>query len=361
MSHELRTPMNGIMGFAGILRSELPDKIFKNMADKIYESSIRLMNTFDSILNLAELESGSGKYAETPVDLVVCTSSIISGFEKKAKDKNLEFNIKIIDQNIVVRTEEVLYKRILSNLLDNAVKFTNKGEISVEIDSERSGDKLFAVVRVRDTGIGISSEFYEDIFIEFRQVSQGLNRQYEGNGLGLSIARKTARLLGGDIKVESELGKGSVLSIKLPGMYLYEEEIPGKEEEISVIEIKDEYPLILLVEDNLINQEIITIYLEGNYIVETADDGKTAINKTKEKKYAAILMDINLGEGIDGIVTAEEIKKVELNHNTPIIAVTGYTPSSLSPEFRNKVCAGYLLKPFMKEDIIILLERLLKV
>lgn len=361
ISHELRTPMNGIIGFSGILKAELHVKIFQEMAAKIYDSSKRLMNTFNSILSLAELESGSVKFKEELLDVAVCTRTLLIQYENKIKEKELDHNLIVKDKHIFAKAEEDLYKRILSNLIDNAIKFTQKGSLNIEIDSEKNGNTIFAIIRVVDTGIGIKAEHLEDIFEEFKQLSEGFNRQYEGSGLGLTIARKTSRLIGGEISVESEYGKGSVFVLKLPGLCIEETNIES--EKVYVHKVSDtavsSLPAILLVEDNQINQDIIQIYLETNYDVDIVSDGKSAIKKAGIKKYSAILMDINLGADIDGIESAEQIKNIPLNQSTPIIAVTGYTPTSINPHFRKEICSGYLLKPFMKEEILTLLKKLI--
>jgi len=362
MSHELRTPMNGIIGFASLIKTESREIEIAKMAEKIHESSKRLMHTFDSILQLAELESGSVRYTPGILDFVEYTKKLLGPYETKAGIKNIKLVYEASDENISCLADEELYKRIFGNLIDNAIKFTSKGYIKVEVGSIEEGDKLYAVVKVSDSGIGIKPEYFTEIFKEFRQLSEGFSRRYEGNGLGLTVAKKTAELLGGSISVESVYGEGAVFTLKLIGIKVKTEN--GVAHNKSAFPENQKYtmnkPPILLVEDNVVNQEIINIYLYKNYLVDCATDGTAALIKANSKKYAAILMDINLGHGMDGITTSKEIKKNTINSNTPIIAVTGYTPTSISQEFRKNICEEYILKPFLKAEILALLNRVIE-
>jgi PAS domain S-box-containing protein len=362
LSHELRTPMNGIMGFAGILKSEAKDKVLRGMASKIYDSGARLMDTFNSILNLAELEAGVIKNRDEFIDVEISVKSVLNIYEQKAINKNIKLNFKLNNEGITVRGEDSLFKRIISNLVDNAIKFSGGGEVKIAADSEFIDGELYSLTRISDEGIGIKPEYLEEIFTEFCQISRGIGRQFEGNGLGLTIARKTARLLGGDVIVESNFGCGSVFTVKMKG-YQKERisELSAKTDTVKKErQVMSNSPSVLLVEDNVINQDIITIYLRGKYEMDIAGSGEEAIKMAEIKKYFVILMDIGLGAGIDGIETVKEIMKTATNADTSVIAVTGFTPDSIDPEFRDKICGDFLLKPFSKDELLNAIEKVKK-
>ncbi len=357
MSHELRTPMNGIIGFANILKEDLQNIAHKQMLDKILKSSGRLMSTLNSILNLSELESGTTFVSPIELNLSTYIPYYLIGYEKLASEKNLSFTIKILDHHIYSLADEHLLKTILISLIDNAIKFTEKGSIEIEITSEKHNDNLFAVINVIDTGIGISEQDMEIIFHEFRQVSEGFRRRYEGSGLGLSVARKMARLMKGDIRVKSKLSEGSTFSLLLPGYWGDIQDITADNDfkDISREDLKSnsekKLPHLLLVEDNQPNQEVIEIFLTGFCEVDKVEDGLTAIQFCKSKKYDAILLDINLGVGVDGITTIHELRKMKYYSNTPIIAITGYALSADKQKFLNEGFTDYLAKPFERKDL----------
>lgn len=355
MSHELRTPMNGIIGFANILKEDLQNIVHKQMLDKILKSSGRLMSTLNSILNLSELESGTTFISPIELNLSTYIPYYLIGYEKVASEKNLSFSIKILDNHIYSLADEHLLKTILLSLIDNAIKFTEKGSVEIEITSEKHDNNLFAVINVIDTGIGISEQDLEIIFHEFRQVSEGFRRRYEGSGLGLSVARKMARLMKGDIRVKSKLSEGSTFSLLLPGYWGDIQDITDNITEISVEDSQKDsekkLPVLLLVEDNQQNQEVIEIFLNGFCEVDKAEDGSTAIQLCKSKRYDAILLDINLGVGVDGITTIRELRKIQDYYNIPIIAITGYALSADKQKFLNEGFTDYLAKPFERKDL----------
>jgi len=360
MSHEFRTPMNGILGFSEILNGELQDPRTRSMAEHILTSGLRLQHTLDSIMLFAQLESGIAlKLA--PVDLVKEIGEIAGMQKELIKMKNLTLNLSI-GNDVVVNTDKHLIGRAIANIFDNAIKFTNEGGIKVSVNFTDPSKEHVQII-IEDTGIGIASEKYAVIFDEFRQAAEGYNRPYEGSGLGLSIAQKCINLLGGEIRVESELGKSSKFTILIPthktivppqprktgNGHLLETDTPGKEA-----------PLILLVEDNEANLELVKIYLKKDYRLDIAKDGETCLKMVRQKQYDSILMDINLGPGIDGIDAIAEIRKIPNYKTTPIVAVTGYTFRNEKEYIISKGADHYLEKPFLKKTLVDLLREVLR-
>ncbi len=288
MSHELRTPLTGIIGFASLLRDELNNFEHIDIVDKILKSGKRLLITLNSIINLSEIESGTFPVSITEFSLPSYTKYFLTNYDKTAAEKSLTFNIEVEDENIYAIGDENLYKQILIHIVDNALKFTPEGGVKVVITSTLdSNNKLQAITKVIDTGIGIAKEDQSKIFREFRQLSEGIRRNFEGSGLGLAVAKKMAKLMNGDITVESELSKGSIFSIILPGIKnpsisSENEKINPLSEKVIKIETPQEKPVVLSIEDNLLNAELVSLFLRDICTVETAYNYSQANRKNSK-------------------------------------------------------------------------------
>jgi len=360
MSHELRTPMNGILGFSQILNIELVDPFMKEMNMKILTSGKRLMNTINSILDLSMFESSAPKVTISDYNLLDLFCSLSPLYENLAAEKKLKFNINAEDKNISVYADRRLFEQIVNNLLDNAIKYTEKGEITVTITSYEDDETIWGVISVKDTGIGIAKDYFDFIYDAFRQVSEGIGRKYEGAGLGLTLVKKMVQILGGTISLESELGVGSVFTVRLPGKKTKQGiEIGGLPETAETTDGQQKKPKVLIVEDNSINQDVAAIFLHDICEVVQTEDGETAVKKAAADKYDAVLMDINLGPGITGIEAAKRIRRLPGYENTPIIAITGYAMAGDKERLLNEGLTHYLPKPFDKEQIINILEEAL--
>ncbi len=355
ISHEFRTPLNGIVGFSELLQQKSTDFEDSNMASMIYSSAIRLNHVLDSVMLLTQLETIE-KRKSTDFKLT-CVSKILNDlsnlFEDQFKDKELTFYSEI-EPNLFAQVDENLLNQALIHLLNNALKFTQNG--GVQVLCSRKDDKIF--IDIIDTGIGIPNESLKLIFSEFRQASEGYNRAYEGVGLGLTIAKKIINLMQGEISVTSQILSGSTFSVSLP----YKEvQLSDFQEDLEVnklesIPLNQEKPKILIVEDNTINQKLVISILKSAYSTDLANNGEVAILLAGKKKYDAILMDIHLGEGIDGLTAARLIKKDTKNITTPIIAVTGYTMIGDRDRILAEGCNFYLGKPYKKAELINILQ-----
>jgi len=213
ISHELRTPMIGILGFSDILKTELDNAELKDMADTIHLSAERLMNTLNLLLDLSGIESNNFETKTEELDIDNKLSEIVRSFEGAAEKKGLYIRFNPIDKGMHAILDYRIFQKIMNNLLNNAVKFTECGGITVEVRRGLKENTKCVIINVKDTGIGIEKENQEVIFEEFRQVSEGLGRKYEGTGLGLTITKKSLELMNGDIRVKSEPGIGSTFTI----------------------------------------------------------------------------------------------------------------------------------------------------
>lgn len=363
MSHELRTPLNGILGFSEILSNELNDPDYIEMAKHINYSGKRLMRTLDSIMQLSQLESGikALNIQKTEIDQIF--REIMSVYNPQARIKELFLELQEF-QPMTGYIDQFFFTQSISNILDNALKFTREGGVTINVEEIRDEETRLLSVNINDTGIGISPEHLRFIFEEFRQVSEGHNRSFEGTGLGLTIANKMIILLGGTVEVDSQIGKGSHFRVLIP----FPEEMPGTKPPVMDFPLPEKEvkpkrpqsgpkPLVLLVEDNEVNMKLTVAYLNRDFTVDWAQDGFSALEKVKTKNYAAILMDINLRPDMDGLKTAQLIRKTINYSKTPIIALTGYTLFGDKERLISGGCTDYLAKPFTRDDILRVLKK----
>ncbi|MBI5663307.1 MULTISPECIES: ATP-binding protein [Ignavibacterium] len=375
ISHELRTPMNGILGYAEMLMMDLNDPKLREMASMIFKSSRRLHDTLDSLIDLSKLESQVQKLELENVELITVLEDIKASFEDFAKEKGLVVKSQHKHPRVYFSTDPRIFNKIISNILSNAIKYTSKGEIKILTDFKDEN----IIIQIKDTGIGISADNLSKIFEPFRQESEGFNRKYEGTGIGLTLTKKFVELLEGNLDIDSEVGKGTTVTIILPARETQQkvnqqiskvpaekaqiEKEPAKQEKIDLhIDYKKEekiLPKILLVEDDEVNSRLIKIMLEGQFEITWAFDSSEALSLVNSFTYDIVLMDINLKGELNGVETAREIRKLNQYKDTPIIAVTAYALHDEREKILNSGFTGYLSKPFKKEDLIKTLNNVL--
>ncbi len=358
MSHELRTPLIGINGFADFLRQDIADPELKEMAETIFNSGNRLSETLNLILDLSKFESEKVDFNYQKIDLVNETEAIIKLFKEPARKKGIYLESSFSRSAIFINTDGWAFRSILNNLINNAVKFTKEGGVKAELALKDN----FVEIKVSDSGIGISNEFHHIIFEEFRQVSEGFSRNFEGMGLGLNITKKLVEKLGGEISVESEFGKGSTFIVKLPVTITEEKTQEKKVIEEAPITVsagqKPAMPFALLVDDDPLVYHVLKRYTDGQFDLESTAEGMLAINLCGQKQFDFIFMDINLRWGMDGKQTAKAIRKIKGYETIPIIAVTAYAMVGDKEEFIAAGCSHYLSKPFTQQDVLNLMENI---
>ena len=355
MSHELRTPMIGILGFAEILKMELENDTFKDMAETIHQSGQRLLRTLNQILDLSRIESNKLDLKIVPIQIGPIIQEHIKLYKNLASNNGIQLLGNFIKSNVTALIDERYFIQILDNLLNNAVKYTQFGEIVIEVDEEFLYGKGWMILKVIDTGIGISLENQKIIFEEFRQASEGLGRNYEGTGLGLAITKKSVELMGGIIEVESQLGKGSTFIVKLPiADNTYSENNVSHN---SIIQNSTNKLKILFVENDQFSQDFVKLSLKNLYDVDIVESGELALNKIAEISYNIILMDIGLGKGMDGIMTTKEIRKIKSYQNIPIIAVTAFAMKGDREKILSEGLNDYISKPFTRKEILDMISK----
>ena len=213
MSHELRTPLIGILGYSELLTEELKDPEKIEMSTGIKRAGKRLLNTLNLILDLTRIESNKFEISLEHVNIINEIQSVFNSFKGAALEKKLDFILNVPDDNLTAEIDKNVFSIVMENLINNAIKFTKQGNITVSAGRENK-DIIF--ISVKDTGIGIDEKHFNIVFEEFRQVSEGINREFQGTGLGLSITKRYVEMLGGTISIESKVGAGSAFIIRLP-------------------------------------------------------------------------------------------------------------------------------------------------
>lgn len=362
MSHEIRTPLNGILGFTEILKEDINDKEQLHCVNVIEKSGKRLLETLDLILNFSKLEAESVTALYKEVNIINIVKDVMNSFEEMAKSKDLYLQKEISVNKLTAHIDERFLMHVLNNLLKNAIVYTKKGGITLSLDANTEN----MIFKVKDTGIGIVKEKQKIIFEPFRQESEGYGRNFEGTGLGLSIAKRFVEMMKGSIEVESEIGKGSTFTVTIPltnkgelrkiDSIKYNEELKSSPQ----ISFKQKKAAVLIVENDEDNLLFAVSVLKKHFEIDTAVEGYEAIDKAQRKVYDIILMDINLGKGIDGIQTVKEIRKLKGYEATPIVALTAYTRYGDKEEFLEGGCTHYLGKPFKSKQLLDLCQDIIK-
>lgn len=354
MSHELRTPLMGIVGYADLLRDEkLTDEQIE-LVESIYTSSKRLSHTLNSILDFSKIESNATFVELKPSNLEVLLQKIIEFYKELAEEKNLQFTFISNCQNPYALINEKLFEEVINHLLDNAIKFTLTGSIKLEILNLNAENEDFVTVSLSDTGIGILEKDLDIIWEEFRQASEGMNRKFQGSGLGLTLAKKFTSLMNGKIFAKSNFGKGSVFTVQFP----VANGVPSLENNqntttpVAAGVPHKELPNILYVEDEPMNQQLISMFLRNVCLTDVASTGEEAIEMAKKNRYDCFLMDVNLGPGINGIEVTQRLRNMKEYANTPVIAVTALALDGDKESLLQQGCSHYLAKPFKKSDLI---------
>ncbi|MBZ9630689.1 response regulator [Salegentibacter sp. LM13S] len=363
ITHELRTPLYAVTGLTHLLLEESPTENQKEHLNSLKFSGEYLLSLINNILDLNKLEANKVEIMEASFDLRKRISDVLVALKNSADEKNTEIHFNY-DDSIPqeLKGDPLKISQILINLIGNSIKFTEDGDIWINVTkNSREGNIVLLDFEIKDNGEGISKEKQKAIFENFTQGSTQINRKFGGTGLGLSIVKNLLSLLGSEIKLESDLGKGSTFAFQLKFEAKEVENMlnnsPRIEDEPA--EDKLEGKNILIVEDNKINQMITRKILEKHGVkCEVADNGTIAIEKTKEKDYDLILMDIHM-PGISGIEATKEIRK--FNSEIPIIALTAVTLDDNLEEFFLNGFSDIIPKPYKTEEFFLKINRQLAI
>jgi PAS domain S-box-containing protein len=364
MSHELRTPFVGIMGFSELLAETLINSEEKKYAEQILKSSKRLTDTLNKILNVAKIEFDGIEISNSDLSVDKTVGEITDLYTQSAKVNNTELITDLKFGSSKIRSDKELLEEILDNLISNAVKYTKNGRVVVSSEKIQEDEKVYLILKVADTGVGIPEEMQKVVWREFRQASEGFNRSFEGTGLGLTITKKYVDRLNGIISLVSEEGKGTLFTIKLPVTFASKDKVKVEKlikhtTKVDTDINKPKYK-VLYVEDDAIALQYITIVLKSLYDIETTLTAKSALDLINKNQYDVVMLDINLGRGMDGVQLMQEIKKIELYKGIPFVAVTAYAAESDRAEFFAKGFSHYISKPFSSTELKELLAKIVE-
>ncbi|WP_420456157.1 PAS domain S-box protein [Rubrivirga sp.] len=339
MSHEIRTPLTAILGFSDVLAEEVIDETQAEFVDLISRSGRRLMDTLNSVLDLARIEAGRGGLAQSPVDVGALARETAQMLGPAAAERGLAVVAEVAPGDHVVTGDEAALLRVLHNLVGNAIKFTDRGRVTLRVGPVGRGDRVSLVVR--DTGIGIDEAFLPRVFGEFEQESSGSGRKYEGAGLGLALTRQLVDRMGGTITVESEKGVGTAFTVTLPAV--------GADD--GAREVPDGRPLVLVVDDNEQAREVAVHALDDTFRVAVAVDGDTALAAIEADPPDVVVVDIHLGLSLSGEDVMRQIRASATFAALPLIAVTAYGLPGDRDRFLAAGFDAYLTKPYSRADL----------
>jgi PAS domain S-box-containing protein len=357
VSHEIRTPLTAIIGFGELLENADLAPAHKTYLEAINTSGSVLSSLINDILDLSKIDSG--QLAIKPKDFTLhnLITKLVATQEQHIARKNLSFNLSI-DSDVpdVLIGDPLRIQQVLLNLLGNAIKFTEKGDIGIAVSVlEESGLRVLLDIAVRDTGIGISANAQERIFEPFVQALGSRNHSYGGSGLGLTISRSLVGLMGGTIRLESREGVGSTFHLLIP--------LQRKNGNLSEQTLLEREPLlwsgpvlnILLAEDNLVNSHFIKTVLENmGHAVTAAENGKLALDILKTRTFDLVLMDIQMPmlSGVDVLSVIREMEQLSGKHLT-VIALTAYALIGDKEKYLKMGFDGYLSKPFKTKELVV--------
>ena len=369
MSHEIRTPMNAIVGMSELLIEESHGRRIQEYAYDIKTAALNLLAIINDILDLSKVEAGKMDLVEDEYYVVEEMEDTINLVKIAAEQKGIDFKITVAD-NIPCKLygDAGRIRQVLVNILNNAIKFTQEGYISFDVSGRyMDADNMDLKLVVEDTGIGIKEEDLAAIFESFRQLDMNRNRQSEGTGLGLAITRQLVTLMNGDIKVESEYGKGTRFEVHIKqrvidrtpisetgGVVLNKDKQEEKKPEFAAEEYR-----VLLVDDNAMNRKVANAMLKMyNFKLSEADSGKAAIERVKLVKYDMILMDHMMPE-MDGVEATKIIREEcgENGKDAVIVALTANALQGAREMYLENGFDDFLSKPFERKQLQEMLER----
>ncbi|CAN1521151.1 VicK Signal transduction histidine kinase [Flavobacteriaceae bacterium] len=368
MSHEIRTPLNGIIGFTDLIMKTNYDEDQLKYIEIINQSGINLMEIINDILDFSKIEAGKLELNIEEIDLFGLVNQIVALFKHQANLKKIDLILNV-DSNVpqYIFADSLRLKQIIMNLIGNALKFTSKGQIKLDIREIASSDS-FSILNfsIKDTGIGIKKSNQEKIFNSFVQEDTSTTRRFGGTGLGLAISNQLLALMNSKLQLISDYGHGSdfyfSIEFKKSNSEIKKSVLSPVNDDEDIIKENAITLKILVVEDNKISMLLVVKLLKKlfpNSTIIEASDGKEAIKKFKKEKVDVVLMDIQMPKK-NGFETTAELRKLDIFENTPIIALTAGTLIEEKEKCLEYGMNGYISKPIVLSDLHQALKKWMK-
>ena len=349
LSHELRTPLNIILGYSSIIRESMRDKFNaedKIYLDNLYAGSERLFKSITQMLEFAQIEAGNYNMNIETIELTSILKNSISLIKENAEEKNLNIKSRFMTSPIFIAADSQSTENAINNLLNNAVKFTKQGFIEVEANILE--DREFAICKIKDTGIGISSDYYDHLFRPFSQEDLNIGRNYEGNGLGLALAKRYIEKMGGSLLVDSIKGVGSTFTFTLPlaqTTFKGENKFKGPEPE----DLKN----ILMLNSEQETFDLLNAFLKSSHSIRAVNYLEFKPEMVNDGNYELIVLDVDQNVWDEGLSYCRKIR--EISRKKIIILSSEFLEEKIRTFFE----AGadkFLIKPFSKSDLLNAME-----
>jgi signal transduction histidine kinase/CheY-like chemotaxis protein len=358
ISHELRTPMNGVLGAAQLLSATRLETTQRDYLSIIRNSGDNLLSLLNDILDMTKIEAGKMTFETVDVSIEDLHRRVTGPFMAQAEAKGIDFNAHFEgDQPAIVRGDPLRVCQVIQNLLSNAVKFTERGAINYTIRSTRLSDRRVAFdFAIKDSGAGISPEDLARLFQPFTQVDASSTRRFGGTGLGLTIARRMANIMGGDITVESTVGEGSTFTFSVEAEVV--EWTPVVAAEAIAAEIDEGQSLsVLVVEDHPVNRMILEAWLgSAGHATASAENGQIAVDMAAGQAFDLIIMDVNMPV-MDGLSATRLIREGGANADTPIAVLSASARSEDHAAGLDAGADAYLNKPIDFAALAVLMNK----
>ena len=357
MSHEIRTPMNGVLGMLDLLNTATLTPAQREQVETAASSADSLLRILNDILDFSKIESGRLDFESIPFRPAVIAEDILALMRPRAAAKSLELKFTTNDlARTRVMGDPMRFRQVLLNLVGNALKFSEHGEVGLELTGNESDGQVGLTVRVRDNGIGMTEATRAHLFEPFQQADSSMSRKYGGSGLGLAISQKLVQGMGGRIAAQSTLGHGSIFEFTL-SLPLAKERNTALPFAVSTTLPKHFDARILVVEDDIINQRVIALMLQRLGLqCQVVPDGPAALNALQAGEWDLVLMDCQL-PGIDGLETTRRARLLLGDRELPIIALTA---NARAEDRAACIAAGmddFMAKPIRTDELQTCLAR----
>ncbi len=346
LSHELRTPLNIILGYSSLIKENLSEKLApedKVYLDNLHSGSERLFKSITQMLEFAQIEAGNYHLNIETVDLITLIQENLSEHQKLAKEKNIEINTNYSHKKVYVDADIQCVENVINNLLSNAVKFTQHGFIEVEVNV--LAEKDLAVCKVRDSGIGISTKYLDHLYQPFSQEDLNIGRNYEGNGLGLALAKRYIEKLGGSLLVDSIKGVGSTFTFTLP---------LSRTKMLPVLRGDDEVERsnkVFMIDNSGETFELVRAFLKNSYDVLCTSIREFKLESVQDGSFSHFIFDVDKNYWQQGILICRDIKRHD-PYKRPIIIISSEYIEDKIKEFYNAGATKFLVKPFGKSELV---------